>query len=214
MYKIKDVGIGGGMQINKEMQAMHVPQHWNSYVMVKDINESVKAAKSLGGTILKDVSDVMEMGKMAVIADPTGGVFSLWQVLRQDQGTSLPDQTPGNIGWHELITNDTDKAAKFYTSLFKWTLETKKIPSGEIYTLFKNADKYAGGMMKPCETDTMGSRWGIYFNVTNLDEFIEKAKKLGGTICYDPITAEDVGRFTMIRDPEGIFFSVIQPTSP
>jgi predicted enzyme related to lactoylglutathione lyase len=209
MYKIGDTAIGGGFQINSEMKAKQVPQHWKSYVLVANIDESLKTAKSLGATVYKDVSEVMNVGKMAVIADPTGAVFSLWQTLQRSEGSPLPSETFGNVGWHELVTTDTEAAGKFYTELFKWTQETQKMPEGHTYTTFKNGEKFVGGMMKPDKEDTLGQRWNVYFSVSDLDESIAKAKKLGGTLCYEPITI-DVGRFTMIRDPEGIFFSIIQ----
>ena len=209
MFKVGPSGIAGGMQKNAEMGKMEVPSHWNSYVLVDDINAAVKKAKDLGAKILKDIDDVADMGKFAVIMDPTGATFSFWQILKKGQGEPLSKKSAGNIGWNELITKDTDKAGKFYTSLFNWTIDIQKMPSGEDYITFMNNDKPVAGMLKPSE-DKQASHWGIYVSVSKLDETISKAKKLGATICCDPITVENVGRFTTIRDPEGVYFSVIE----
>ncbi len=69
-------GVGGGM-----MKQMHpgAPTVWLSYVLVDDVRESTKKAKSLGATIAQDVTDVADMGTMSVIVDPTGGHLGLWQ---------------------------------------------------------------------------------------------------------------------------------------
>jgi predicted enzyme related to lactoylglutathione lyase len=69
-------GVGGGM-----MKQMHpgAPTIWLSYVLVDDIREATKKAKSLGATIAQDVTDVADMGTMSIIVDPTGGHLGLWQ---------------------------------------------------------------------------------------------------------------------------------------
>lgn len=210
MYKVGDTRVAGGMQINDEMRAKQVLPHWNSYVLVDDIHESVKAAQALGATIYKDVADVTDMGKMAVIADPTGAAFSLWQAMKTNDGQSLPKNAVGNIGWYELMTMDTDKAGKFYTDLFKWTVNSKKMPTGEVYNMFMIGDKPVAGMMKPEKENNFKPFWGVYFTVSNLDECINKAKKLGATLWYEPMTIADVGRITMIKAPDGESFSVIE----
>lgn len=52
---------------------------WLAYVLVDDIATSTKKAKALGGTVLKDVTEVPQMGWFSIISDPTGAVFGLWQ---------------------------------------------------------------------------------------------------------------------------------------
>jgi len=50
-----------------------------AYVEVDDIRAATKKAKSLGGEVMKDVTEVMEMGWLSIIQDPTGTVLGLWQ---------------------------------------------------------------------------------------------------------------------------------------
>lgn len=74
--------VGGLMGITPEMGP--VPPHWASYVMVEDIDASVAKVESLGGKVLQPVLTVGEMGKLAVLQDPSGATVSLWQALQNE----------------------------------------------------------------------------------------------------------------------------------
>ena len=69
-------GTGGGMM---KQPIPGAPSAWLPYVDVDDIKEATQRAKSLGATIMKDVTEVMEMGWLSIIVDPTGAMLGLWQ---------------------------------------------------------------------------------------------------------------------------------------
>ena len=69
-------GTGGGML--KQMMP-GAPSAWMPYVLVDDIQAATKKARALGATILKDVTEVPEMGSLSIFKDPTGAVIGLWQ---------------------------------------------------------------------------------------------------------------------------------------
>ena len=69
-------GTGGGMMTHPIPGA---PSFWLSYVLVDDIRAATQKAKSLGGTIMKDVSEVPNYGEFSVLTDPTGAHLALWQ---------------------------------------------------------------------------------------------------------------------------------------
>lgn len=77
-YTMIDVGegTGGGMMKNPMPED---PANWLPYILVDDVAASTKKAKSLGATIVKDVTEVPDMGWFSVIVDPTGAAFGLWQ---------------------------------------------------------------------------------------------------------------------------------------
>ena len=77
MFKKGDQPVAGMMKPSPEMG--EVPPHWMSYVLVEDINDSVAKVEPLGGNVLQPVIPVGDMGKLAVIQDPTGAVFSFWE---------------------------------------------------------------------------------------------------------------------------------------
>ncbi len=69
-------GVGGGMM--KQM-IPGAPSAWMPYVGVDDIHAATKKAKSLGATILRDVTEVKDMGWLSIFTDPTGAMIGLWQ---------------------------------------------------------------------------------------------------------------------------------------
>jgi hypothetical protein len=77
-YTMIRVGTGtsGGMLKNPMPGA---PSMWLAYVIVDDIAAATARAKSLGATILRDVTEAMGMGWLSIIMDPTGAVLGLWQ---------------------------------------------------------------------------------------------------------------------------------------
>lgn len=75
MIKVGE-GTGGGMMKNPIPGA---PSFWLAYVLVDDIQASTKKAKSLGASVMKDVTEVDGFGSFSVLADPTGAHFALWK---------------------------------------------------------------------------------------------------------------------------------------
>ena len=69
-------GTGGGLMKNP---MPNVPSFWLAYVLVDDIEAATKKAKSLGGKVMKDVTEVMGMGWLSIIVDPTGAALGLWK---------------------------------------------------------------------------------------------------------------------------------------
>jgi predicted enzyme related to lactoylglutathione lyase len=69
-------GTGGGMLKNPIPGA---PSSWMAYVQVSDIKAATAKAKTLGANVMKDVTEVMGMGWLSIITDPTGAMLGLWQ---------------------------------------------------------------------------------------------------------------------------------------
>jgi uncharacterized protein len=69
-------GTGGGMM---KQPVPGAPSAWLAYVQVNDIAAATKKAKSLGATIMKDVTEVMGAGWLSIIIDPTGAALGLWK---------------------------------------------------------------------------------------------------------------------------------------
>ena len=69
-------GTGGGMM---KQLIPDAPSAWMPYVLVKDIDASTKKAKKLGAKIMKGVTEVMGMGWLSILVDPTGAMFGLWE---------------------------------------------------------------------------------------------------------------------------------------
>ena len=123
---------------------------------------------------------------------------------------------PGEICWRELATKDLSKALEFYSALFGWKLEQTKVSQIEYKEIQIDGVAY-GGMMAIDESwgpEPPPSHWNNYIAVENADETVEKIKANGGTIKVPPFDAPGVGRMSVVADPSGAAFSVIQFAAP
>jgi len=118
MLRIKGLDVAAMCGLQAEQKAHGVPPHWMTYVTVESADDAAAKAASLGGKVMAGAFDVMDVGRMAVIQDPQGAVFCVWQP-KAHIGARLVGET-GTFGWDELWTTDTKKAVEFYTGLFGW----------------------------------------------------------------------------------------------
>ena len=207
------LSLGGktvGALYDKGEAMKDVPTHWASYISVTSADEITAKAKSLGATIIREPFDVFDVGRMAVITDPTGAAFCIWQP-KAHKGYGIKGE-PNTVCWNELLTNDTAKATDFYTKLFGWT--TKADPGPMPYTEFKNGDEHVGGMMQiQPDMGPVPPHWGIYIAVNDCDATAQKATSLGAQTYVPPTDIEKVGRFSVLSDPQGAGFAIIKLTA-
>ncbi len=117
----------------------------------------------------------------------------------------------GTFCWNELMTRDVPAAAKFYSELLGWEAADSGMP-GMAYTIFKAADKDAGGMMEMPKDipEQVPSHWMSYIAVSDIDAVVKKTPELGGTVLHGPQEVPGVGRFAVIQDPTGAVVSLLQ----
>ena len=211
MCKIDGKYVSAIQQIFEEMRAQGVPPHWMSYVTVDDVDMSADKVPSLGGTVVVPPFDVMDVGRMAVIQDPTGATLSLWQA-KDHIGAGLI-HAPGSLSWNELSTNDTAAAGAFYSSLLGWDADEQDM-GGMKYTVFKVGESSKGGMSQITgQMGDMPPAWSVSFAVSDVDESAAKISELGGTIVMPP-TDYPGGRFAVAQDPQGAFFGIVRVDDP
>ncbi|GAA5215810.1 VOC family protein [Corallincola platygyrae] len=120
-----------------------------------------------------------------------------------------PFDTHGAPSWLELMTTDTEAAKAFYGELFGWQMEDVPM-EGMTYTLLKNADIQFGGLMTlPPEAEGAPPHWGNYITVDDTNAMASKVAALGGKVLIPPRDIPDVGRFSVIQDPQGAILSII-----
>ena len=185
-----------------------LPPQWLSYISVNNADVAAHRALELGGTVLMEPFDVLGVGRMALLQDPTGAVVALWEP-RSHAGAALVGE-PGSIGWNELDTNDVIRAGRFYQALFGWTARARPLDTG-IYTTFSGADGPRGGMRSSLAEGECGTpHWLIYFAVTDCAASAAAAQALGGMVRLPPTHVPAVGRFALLADPQGAAFAVVQ----
>jgi predicted enzyme related to lactoylglutathione lyase len=212
MLKLDGKDTGALYQLDGEKLKQGIPPHWLSYAAVNSADETAAKAKELGATVLAEPFDVMTVGRMAVIQDPTGAVFALWQA-KDHKGAGVVN-VPNSFCWNELMTTDTAKDADFYTGIFGWGKDTQNFGPLE-YTMFSNDDRPAGGMLKI--TPEMGNippNWLVYFAVDDCDAKTRKATELGASVMKPPDHIPSIGRFSILTDPQGAAFALIKLENP
>jgi predicted enzyme related to lactoylglutathione lyase len=176
------------------------PPHWNCYVTVASVDEATAKAKDAGGTELHEPFDVMDVGRMAFVADPAGTAIFLWEP-RQHIGAQLVN-APGALTWADLITPDPDGAARFYGELFGWTFE--ELSDVEGYRVIKNGDRENGGVFL---REDAAPGWIPYFGHEDVARAIADIPGRGGDVLEGPVKMWD-GAIGVFSDPQGAPFAL------
>jgi predicted enzyme related to lactoylglutathione lyase len=213
MFELRGRPVAAAYTMRPEEKQAGAPPHWNSYVTVQNVDDTVKKAQSLGAKVLAPPFDVMDAGRMAVLQDPTGAVFEVWQPNKHIGAMILNE--PGALCWTELTTSDLRAAESFYSALFGWTAKQGNA-GGMEYTEMSNNGQPAVGMMPkpPGMPAHVPSFWMPYFMVTDVDASAANAKQLGAKVMVAPGDIPNVGRFAIIGDPQGAVFAVFTPKRP
>jgi len=210
MASAGEKGVCGMYDMPAEMEEHGIPPFWLSYVRVEDLEATVARVGELGGQVMRPPMDVMDYGRMAVCADPTGAAFALWQAGTHT-GADAGDMAPGTRCWNELVSTDVEKSSPFFAGLFGWEASPMDM-GGEPYTVFKQGEKMVAGLMaKQDEFGPMPSSWVAYLIVPDCDGAIKKAEAMGGKALFPAFDIPDIGRNTWLMDPDGAVFGVLQP---
>jgi predicted enzyme related to lactoylglutathione lyase len=195
-------------EMEAERRDMGVPPHWLSYVSVGSADETAARAEELGGSVLMEAFDAAGFGRMAVIEDPTGGVFAAWEPRNLAGARRVND--PGCFTWNDLQTRDPETAADFYARLFGWETEPVKQNGNLVYVTIKNAGFRNGGVMPMTEQHgDAPSYWLTYFTVLSCDAAVERVRELGGEVLAGPMNI-GAGRIAVVSDPQGAAFALFE----
>jgi predicted enzyme related to lactoylglutathione lyase len=175
---------------------------WNTYVWVESADETAAKVAEAGGQVLAEPFDVMEVGRMAVIADPTGAPLYLWEA-RQHIGAAVVNQ-PGALTWNDLLTPDPDAAARFYGELFGWTF--MDMPGSGGYRVIRNGERSNGGI-PPAHPGSGPPGWLPYFGHADAEGLHGRIGELGGRALSEPMSIGP-GRIAVLADPQGAVFAV------
>jgi uncharacterized protein len=205
VYSMMNIGgkpVAGISPQNEMQRQAGAPPAWNSYVTVESADDAADRATKLGATVVAPPFDVMDVGRMAVIQDPQGGFFMVWEP-KLHIGASIVN-AHGALSWNELASPDLDASAGFYGELFGWDaqpLEDMPFP----YRVIQNAGSGNGGMRAAQENEP--TYWLVYFGTDDIDASVAKATELGGTTLMGPMDI-GMGKIAISQDPQGAVFAL------
>jgi predicted enzyme related to lactoylglutathione lyase len=189
------------------------PPAWITQVSVETADGAAERVERAGGRVVAGPLE-FAIGRMYVIADPSGAVLNAWEPATR-QGAELVNE-PGAWAMSRLDTPDPERAAAFYGDVFGWTTE-----SFGAFTLFRLPGYVGGEPEQPVSREVVAAmaparedaRWAVDFWVEDVDSAVERSERAGGTTVQAP-AATPVGRTAVLADPAGVTFSISRVVPP
>ncbi len=207
-----DQGIGGLMQTPPHAQADGARPNWIVYVGVKDADATAAHARTLGGRVGVAPTDIPQVGRFAVLADPQGASFAILQPDGPSPTGPETEPAPLEISWRELATTDVAAAMQFYRVLFGWEqLETNDMGPMGVYQVFGRFGRSLGGIYRKPPEMPGPPHWLMYAKVPDLQSAVATVKKEGGKVLNGPMEVPGGDLVAQIQDPQGAAFALHQP---
>jgi uncharacterized protein len=177
---------------------------WNVYLATADCDATAGRVTDAGGSVVVAPMDLPGQGRMAIVKDPVGAQFGLWQG-RGHVGCEVVNE-PGSLVRNDLVTPDPEPARAFYAAVFGFTLDGNQDLPGFDFTFLRRPDGHEIGGIMGVE-GAPSSSWSTTFEVADTDAVVARAADAGGS----PGPAEEFvyGRMATITDPFGAEFTVI-----
>jgi len=213
LFKLAGRDAAAAYTMRAEEREHGVPPFWMVYVAVASADEAAGRVEALGGTVMSPPFDVMDMGRMAVVTDPAGAHFALWEA-RRNAGTAVTGE-PGTVNWIEISVPDREKIVKFYEGMFGWKMVTGKdmAPADATtnYPHIAHDGALVGGLPGPEWRDPNAPpHFLIYFSVADVAASTAKAVSLGARAFVDSKDIGENGRISVLADPQGAMFALHQ----
>jgi predicted enzyme related to lactoylglutathione lyase len=204
---------GGVLQLNDEMQQHGARPAWLGYILVPDVDRSVASIEQAGGKTYVAATDIPNVGRIAMVADPQGAAFYVMKPLppQGDPNAKSDVFSPDaeqRVGWNELSTSDPVAARRFYGDQFGWTSE-EFMPMGEQgeYRFFDHQGQRIGAVAGAM--DGQQPHWRYYFRVPSIAKAKETAEAKGGKIAMGPMEVPGGDHILIGVDPQGAEFALV-----
>jgi uncharacterized protein len=198
---------------------------WGTYIWVDSAEETAARAAAAGGRVVAEPLDLLDAGRLAVLADPAGAVFCAFEPGRH-RGAEVVNE-PGAWAMSTLSTPDPEGARAFYGLLFGW--EADAMDFGGMTAAMWRLPGYQGGEPgQPVPADVVGvmlpqagdqgpedppPSWSVDFWVPDPDATAARATALGASVLVPPLDTP-VGRTGVLADPLGATFSISEAPTP
>lgn len=201
---------------------------WTTYLAVDDVDAAAAAVGAAGGTVLLPPGDLGNGVRLSIVVDPGGAVIGLWQGTAH-LGSWLRDEE-GAVSWFELLAEHADESLPFYESVLGASVSRVESEGAEGFEELSDpvgpaeSGEDAGYPMLEVGGVTIAgvgvsdvadlpAHWRVYFEVADLAACVEQVRELGGAVLADVSSADGVGSWAAVADPQGAVFSLLQPSS-
>lgn len=179
----------GGMMSWSSL-GINKPSGWKGHIFTRDVDTEVKAVVVDGGRQYRPVQVIPGVGRFAVVADPQGAEYLLFEPNQQQAPPQIGSMDLGGVGWRELMTTNWEQAWAFYSKHYGWEkLDAIEMGQAGTYQTFMSSQGYSGGMMTiPANLRHLFPEptWLFYFNVDAIDSAAERVRQNGGEVTHGP----------------------------
>jgi predicted enzyme related to lactoylglutathione lyase len=207
LFTVGEATVGGMVDLPEDVRKTGATPQWLGYVGVDDVDAAADRVAVLGGAVHVPPTDVPSISRFAVVADPQMATLVLIKWLNPAPEQAVDAETPGCVGWHELLSTDWQKAFVFYADLFGWKKADTAVDAMGTYQMFSAGGRTLGGMFtKPSAVPT--PFWLYYFSVGDIDVAVRRVKAGGGRILAGPVELPRGNRIARCVDPQGAMFAL------
>jgi uncharacterized protein len=207
LFTAGETSVSGLMDLPEGAKRMGAEPLWIGYVGVDDVDATAERTKQLGGAIHVPPTDIPDISRFSVMADPQMATLALFKWQNPGQQQPAEPGKPGHVSWHELLAADWEKAFAFYGELFGWQKADSEIDPMGTYQLFSAGGQTIGCMFtKPAMVAS--PFWLFYFNVSDIDAAAARVKAGGGSILEGPFEVPGGSWIARCTDPQGAMFAL------
>lgn len=192
--------ISGLYETPQKFKDMNMPSFWMSYIQVNSIEQTVEKAKELGG-IIELVDKENPIGKIALIRDPLGAGFTIYQGNQLNARTQSDKKS---LVWNELFISDLSMVKDFYEGIFNWKIQETKDKTKNRHLILNSLNEEISAI-QVVSNDVKGKfeYWSVFFGVENVEETKKRVLENGGSLVYED------QYLTSLADSFGAFFQII-----
>ena len=214
MINRSDGGFAGGvLQLTDDMQQHGARPTWLGYIYVPDVDQAIGKIEAAGGKALMPATDIPNVGRIAMVADPQGAAFYIMKPVPPQgdpnaQSDVFSPTAEQRVSWNELSTADPAGARRFYDGQFGWKSDDF-MPMGDMgdYRFWDRGDQRIGafcGTMPGHQT-----KWRYYFRVPSIARAKEVIEQKGGTVGMGPHQVPTGDYIIIGTDPQGAEFALV-----
>jgi len=204
--------VAGILALDAAMIAEGAHAAWLGYLAVDDVDASAASIEGAGGRIIVPPSDIPDVGRFAMVADPQGAPFYIMRGAADEASNAFAAEQPliGHCAWNELATTDPDAAKAFYGAQFGW-VKDGELQMGDHGTYEFLRHETVFGAVFPKVPEQPVPCWTFYFRVADVDRAVEAVTTSGGRVLGDPVEIPG-GEFAVNgMDPQGAAFAFVGP---
>jgi predicted enzyme related to lactoylglutathione lyase len=210
LFTVEAVPVSGLTLLPEAAREVGAAPHWIGYVGVTDVDAAAERIKQLGGAVHVPPTDVPNVSRFSIVADPQMAMFALVKGRKPRQEQPVDVGQPGRVGWHELLAGDWEKAFAFYGELLGWQkADAHDVGAMGRYQQFSAAGKIIGGMFTKPATLPFPF-WLYYFNTGDVGAAAERVEVGGGEILYGPTVLPGGAWIAHCADPQGAVFALLE----